>query len=108
MNILAVSCIINLVKSLLAELITYLHTCIVVLSSFTVKKNIFLQFGCIILQFDVTLSRVTTGELGKKGHGKDLFIRNTELDYDPHRQVQYLKNDTLLFRVVDVTETSSL
>ena len=50
-----------------------------------------------------SLYRVTTGELAKEGYGKDLFLGNEELEYDPHREVQYLKDDTLRFRVIDFT-----
>ena len=39
-----------------------------------------------------------------KGYWKDFFIRKEELEYDPYRQVQYLRDDTLRFRVIDVTE----
>ena len=50
--------------------------------------------------------RVTAGDLARQGQEKNLFIRKEELEYDPHREVQYLKDDALRFKVADVTETS--
>ena len=47
--------------------------------------------------------RVTKGDKSKEGHGKIMFIRREELEFDPDRKVQYLKDDTLVIRVVDVT-----
>lgn len=46
--------------------------------------------------------RVTKGDRAGQGWGKSLFIAKTELDYDPGREVQYLKDDCLRVRVVSV------
>ena len=47
-------------------------------------------------------SRVTKGDRASQGWGKSLFIAKTELEYDPGREVQYLKNDCLHIRVQSV------
>ena len=46
--------------------------------------------------------RVTKGDRASQGWGKSLFIAKTELEYDPGREVQYLKNDCLRIRVQSV------
>ena len=42
--------------------------------------------------------RVVECERGR-GWGKPRFIRHTELDYNPDKNCQYLKDDTLIFRI---------
>ena len=46
--------------------------------------------------------RVTQSERSNQGWGKSLFIAKSELKYDPSREVQYLKDDCLKFRVIYV------
>ena len=46
--------------------------------------------------------RVTEVHRAGQGWGKSLFIAKSELHHDPIRQVQYLKDDCLKFRVASV------
>ena len=43
--------------------------------------------------------RVVDGERGKQGWGYPQFISHTDLEHQPHMNRQYLKDDTLVFRV---------
>ena len=62
--------------------------------SLTLSLSLSLPFS-----FDL---RVTQVDRAGQGWGKSLFIAKSELHHDPIRQVQYLKDDCLKFRVVSV------
>ena len=48
---------------------------------------------------DVSTKRVTSGERAKRGYGKTRFIPHAELQYNEAKKCQYLKDDSLYFRV---------
>ena len=52
-----------------------------------------------------TFQRVTEGDIAETGWGLDQFISHTDL-YNPDEGKEYLKNDTLIFKVTKVTVTS--
>ena len=54
---------------------------------------------------DVSTQRVTTGERAKRGYGKTRFIPYTDLGHSPEKNRQYLKDDSLYFRVTVETVT---
>ena len=49
--------------------------------------------------------RVTDGDMAKTGWGRFKFIAHTEL-YKPEEDKEYLLNDTLIFKVIDIDVTS--
>ena len=48
---------------------------------------------------DVSTQRVMAGDRAKRGYGKTRFIPYTELEKDQKKNCQYLKDDSLYFRV---------
>ena len=50
-------------------------------------------------QGDISTKRVSTGERAKRGYGKTRFIPHTDLGYNADKNCQYLKDDSLYFRV---------
>ena len=61
------------------------------------------SFSLLFLSLSLSLFlRVTEVHRAGQGWGKSLFIAKSELHHDPIRQVQYLKDDCLKFRVASV------
>ena len=57
----------------------------------------------ITFRADNKASQRVLGETSGSGWGKSEFIPHTELDYNTDKKCQYLKDDTLVFRVsVDI------
>ena len=48
------------------------------------------------------ISRVTSGERADRGWGCDTLIPHNDLNFNPTTNSQYLKNDCLRFRIVDI------
>ena len=54
---------------------------------------------------DEIYQRVNEGDIVNRGRGKPQFISHTDL-YNPDEDKEYLNNDTLIFKVTEVTVTS--
>ena len=50
-----------------------------------------------------SVGKVTSGDRAASGSGRTMFIAHSELDYNADEQTQYLKHDSLIFRISKVT-----
>lgn len=62
-----------------------------------------IQFTYPLGKGDVSTQRVVTGDRAKRGYGKTRFISYGELGYNSEKNCQYLKDDSLYFRVSVMT-----